>query len=224
MSHKLLALKINGTPLTELDSYDDSTFGTNLPFTIIDATDPIPAEYADVSGIENWWTFGYELRDYKYIRYEIMIIAAVTGWANLSLEEKTIAAKCFAVGLTERLEIFSVDQQINKGITHHRKSVQARSSREEAALSLLYAHLSPVDANMVVDDTDNLMSVYINRGREGTTSGDPEWLFDYIEATPGTSYETTGFARKSITPMGMSLNDLVTAVMRILRDGEYIPK
>ncbi len=50
------------------------------------------------------------------------------------------------------------------------------------------------DADIIMNDVsaDNLLELYVRNGREGTLEGDPEGLFDYIEARSSTKYATTG--------------------------------
>ena len=62
---------------------------------------------------------------------------------------------------------------------------------------------------------------YINFGVEGTTEGDNEGIFDYIQSVSGSSYENTGFATKGYIPEGMTLQQLEDKLLNILKNGIY---
>lgn len=222
---KICAYVVNGTPVCELGKYLKSDLNSNDPYIVIGNSDTVPTGYQDISSILHWWDFGTSAgKDYKYIRNEIMILAAVTGWANLTLAEKIKAAEIFSVGDTERLEIYTLEQQIQLGMQHHVRSMESRQIRLMTVQMNLFNRLSKADWEEVGNAAAPYLAVYLEQGREGTSEGDPEGLFDYVDgsARPGTSWTTNGFRDKNYTIEGYaSCSDFADYLLGILKDGNY---
>lgn len=223
------AYLVSGTPVNELESFTDSDVGGNLPY-VIDTT--VPSGYQDISTIENWCYFyefyGIIIKDYKYVRNEIMILAATIGWTNLTSTEKTIAANMFAVGSTERDELYTIEQQIELGITHHLNSMEARQTRLTYVQMELFNRLPKLDWEEVAGETLSLTTRYVNEGLEGTVEGDLPGLLDYVdgESRTGTIWSTggseIGFREKTYTVTGYaSCSLLADHLLDILKNGEY---
>lgn len=218
---KLCAYKINGTCILDLHVYGVNDLNGNPAFI---SADTVPVDYEDRSSITLWAEYGMQTgKDYKFVRYQIMIIAATIGWSNLTASEKEIAVKWFAVGKTERDEILTLDEQITQGYIHHRKSVESRKNRAEAVMVELYNRLTWLEVTSIINDIESsgLLNAYINFGKEGTLSGDPEGIYDYLNAEANTSFANTGLLAKNYTPTGITLPDLVTKIMDILKNGNY---
>jgi len=212
---------IGGVGVNLLESYGVRDLSGNLPFV---ASDVVPANYTDITSIDSWDKHGFHTgKDYKFIRKEIAIIAATTGWTNLTLAEKTTVVDWFAIGKTERDEIYTTAQQITLAGDFHKQSTQSRKSRSETVMLIIYNYFawSEVESIVNVIELDNLLDKYVNYGVEGTTEGDGEGLFDYFEATAGTSFSSSGLAATSYVPVTGTLAELITTVMSILRGGEY---
>jgi hypothetical protein len=160
-------------------------------------------------------------KDYKALRAELAAYVASAGFDNIPVNEQKVASEHFVVAKADRDKVHSMEDQVRNGMAFHKKSVKARSARLDAAEAELYNRLVPADASVVIDEVVALADKYEKFGREGTLEGDPEGLFDYIEARAGTSYDTTGLAAKSFTPVGMTLAELVTKIMDILKNGKY---
>lgn len=175
----------------------------------------------EISSIKNWNRYGSEAGcDYKFIRREIMVIAAAQGFSNLVAEEKEIAAKMFAVSKTDRDTLFALEAQIEHGRVFHHESVRCRRSRARSLEVELYNRIGGETTGQMIDLGAIPLNLYIQFGREGTESGDSSGIYDVIQATEGTAYETTGLAALSaITPYGMTLAQLVDRCMDILRNG-----
>lgn len=215
---KLWAYKDNGTPVTDNGGWTASQLSGNAALQISD-TEP-STDYADVSTIENWANYGHLIKDYKYIRSRIAGLVVSIGWSSLSTTEKEIASEYFAVGQTERNEVHTIEEQVTNGTAYHKESVACRQMRLDRAVSEVYNCLTDTDAETVISDvTGGLSEAYVHFGREGTLEGDPEGLFDYIEARSGTSYVLTGLAAKGFTPTQGTLQDLVDDIMAILQNG-----
>ena len=228
---KLCAYIITGTPINQLQGYSESDLGINPAYQIIGNSDPIPTGYQDISSIENWWNLRAELgRDYKFIRNEIIILAnVIIGWSSLSVEEKNISATIFAVDETKRDEIFTVEQQIINGWHHHKRSIASRRRRMTQVELELFNRVAKVDTAALFSELkeNKLLDAYIDTGLEGTLEGDPEGIFDFIEGSlrTGTTWDGTGsevgFYDKGYTVKGMTMSELTTHIMTILKTGNF---
>lgn len=221
----LCAYMLNGISVNLLDSYLESDLNGNSPYTVADV---VPNSYVDISSITTWHSVGRTLKDYKYIRNEIMILANTIGWANLSTEEKTIVANLFAVEKVKRDEIYNTNQQVNLGLLHHKNSIEARATRLAIVQMNLFNRLDKADWEEVAIDTVNLLDSYVNHGREGTVEGDLEGLFDYVDgsARTGTSWDGSGsgvgFRDKAYSVEGYGNCSLFADyILDILKNGNY---
>jgi hypothetical protein len=162
-------------------------------------------------------------KDYKKVRVDYAIyIASQGGFLSLVESEKIIAACNFLVGLSDRLSVLSLDDQLIYGLKFHKASVEARDSRVKSSMIYIYNKLSQSDIqSMFQNPIDSMITRYINFGIEGTLEGNVDGLFDYLEARTGTLYETTGLSAQNYTPISGTLQDLVTKIMGILKDGNY---
>lgn len=215
---KLTAFVVNGTPISSRGRYDSSELGENVPFK---REDTVSSGYEDISSITAWATHGASTGyDYKVVREEIAALVTSIGWESLDAGEKEIASKYFVVDKASRDEVYTTIQQIGLGLLHHKASVEARTLRYAKASMEVYNRLSPAESKVVIGDVADLGFKYVQYGIEGTVEGDPEGFFDYLEARSGTSYENTGLATKTYEPDGMTLAQLVTRLMDILKLGE----
>lgn len=162
--------------------------------------------------------------DYKKWRAWLQQYQLSTGFDNLPSNEKLIIAQNFACNNTD---IFSqlplLSDREKYGNVFHIFSVNCRRQRMNKCVSVIYNRLQISDANEIINDVkaNSLYDNYIDFGREGTLEGDPEGIFDYIESRVGTSYEDTGLASKSFTPIEGSLSDIVVKTIDILKNGNY---
>lgn len=159
--------------------------------------------------------------DFKQHRKMIAIVAAVTGWSNLSLEQKQKASSIFAVQKSYRDEVHTAAEQEANSLIYHTSSIQSREARMTCCEAKVYNRLLPADADVVINDmkTYGLTISYIRHGREGIEEGDAEGVLDYIQATEATTYELTGLVTKGFTPITGSLQDLVDELVAIIKDG-----
>jgi len=218
---KLWALKVNGTAITNNAGWNESELQGNEPLIVAGIQPSV--DYEDVSTIENWKTYGPLLKDYKFIRREIQVLVVMIGWESLTLEEKRIASSMFAVAQAERNEVDTTQEQVAHGVDFHECSIESREARLNRGVSEILNRLEWADAQDVVSSlgTQSLDTSYLHFGREGTLEGDPEGLFDYIEARVGTSFETTGLAAQAYVPTSGTLASLIVDLMSILKDGIY---
>jgi len=181
--------------------------------------------YVDVNKIESWNRYGQlSGKDYKYVREKIKNLAANNGWNNLTLNQKTIAANWFAVNQSKRSEIYTIEEQVQLGLNFHLSSIAARELRFRKASMEVYNRLPKTEVDVIVQDikNDNLAENYIQYGVEGTNSGDPAGLFDYVNATLGTIYQLTGIAAQDIHPIEITKQRLISKLIDIVKNGNYI--
>jgi hypothetical protein len=160
-------------------------------------------------------------KDYKKQRAELQNYVLTTGFENLPQEEKEIASAHFVVEKADRDTVHSLDTQIQHGLKFHKRSVCSRRRREQRCVVELYNRLDKADVDEIISETSSLIDNYVYRGREGTEVGDPEGIYDYMQAVSGTSFESTGLAAKNLVPYEMTLSGLVIKVMDILKNGNY---
>lgn len=193
---------------------------------ILENGETVPAGFTEETTIANfdlYWTRGGI--DFKKARAEIAVLVATTGFSNLSTDEKEIASKWFTVSKTDRDTVHSQAEQEANGLEYHCRSMSCRNDRITLAETLVYSRLSPADAGEVIGDlrAEQVVDEYIRHGLEGTESGDPEALYDYVEGTTGTKYASggalPGLAHKGFTPDSGTLADLVTDIMSALKNG-----
>lgn len=227
----LCAYVVNGTPVNEMTSFSATDLSGNDPYKI---SVTVPAGYQDVSSIEFWWYMYnhqngvYFTRDYKFIRNEIIILAYTTGWVNLSTAEKELVASIFAVGKTERDEIYTIEEQIQLGMEHHHNSTRARNSRLELVRLNIFNRIGKTDQDDISEESQDLLIHYIEEGREGTVEGDVEGLFDYIDgdSRTGTTWDGTGagtgLRNKTYTIEGYTnCSDFADYILEVLKNGIY---
>ena len=179
-----------------------------------------------------WWFYDHDNKrflnkDYKFYRNEILILANITiGWSNLTQTEKELSARIFAVDKTKRDQIYTLQEQINQGFTHHYSSMDSRKKRVVAVELELFNRLQLTEVGEVFNDikSQGIYDSYLEMGNEGIQEGDIAGLFDYIEGTlrTGSPWSTSGgFYNKGFTPIGMTMSELTAKVMDIIKNGNY---
>lgn len=161
-------------------------------------------------------------KDYKYIRNQVIIAVAITGWSNLDLKNKKLAAQMFAVEREQRDEVFSLEKQIEDGHTFHKNSCDSRQSRREAAEVEVYNRIvSGAEQADLMADVSQMLDAYVQFGIEGTAEGDTIGLFDYVESRVGTPFFGGGLLAKTYSVEGMTIPQLSVRLMNILKNGDY---
>ena len=171
--------------------------------------------YNDITSNVNWVGVGKSSHDFLFCRNQIMMWTAVNGFSGLTTEEKQIAAQNFAVGPTERSEVYS-DSEL-KGFWGEFlvNSQRARNYRWNAAKSYISYVLPMADSIDLGKSTTDLSFQYITYGIEDYTSDGVAGLFDWLENTNIYS-GGTGFSGKTYWTQEHQDN-----MMTILRDGIY---
>lgn len=174
-----------------------------------------------IESVHRHWKSFYS--DYKTARSAIAHLVIVEGWDNLSNFEKKIAAQWFVVGAPQRVEMYSLEEQVTFGKLYHVNSVEARKKRLVHAVGEIFGRLQKSEVNELISDCSILTYDYINFGKEGTAEGDSQAFFDYMLGRSGTIYAESGsgFANKGFEPSGITMEELTELVMQTLKSGVY---
>jgi hypothetical protein len=178
--------------------------------------------YNDITSNTSWMSVGKYHYDFLFCRNQVMMWTpnyvnkeGQTGWSGLTLEEKQIAAKVFAVGATERSEVYTDSELQAYWGEFLVNSEKARRKRWEAAKSYISYVLPMVDSIDLGKTTTDLSHQYITYGVESYSADGVDGLFDWVENTSSYSGDT-GFSGK--TYYTTTHKD---KMMEILRDGIY---
>jgi hypothetical protein len=173
----LQAYLIGGQPVgTVVISWETSQLNGNPPFIVNTVLQP---GYADISSITNWDNFGIVTgKDFKYIRYQISLIVAATGYANLSLSEKILANKYFASGVEYfNAQVSAAQQDIYFSTFFKPNADISRINRDLAVTRymarLLYTGLLEQSVlDQMIADARNFRIDYRTDGTQGIGYGD----------------------------------------------------
>jgi hypothetical protein len=169
--------------------------------------------------IHNNWLTMYT--DYKQARANLGYIVTVSGFDNLSTIEKQIATQWFVLPVEQRNQVYDFNQQLRYGIIYHESSMAARDYRLKAVALEVYNRLSKSQVMQIVSDMEDLPTMYVRFGKEGTLEGDGVGFFDFMLSRPGTPYETTGLSVRDYVPVGATMDEMINNCMNILKSGIY---
>jgi len=153
------------------------------------------AKYTDITSISSWHKYGKHYRDYLYTRYEIMVIAATTGFINLSTEDKELASMYFAVSKTDRDTVSTDAEQQANWNNFVKRAVTCRANRWAEAKGYISYVLSMPDSIDLGKSADVLSHEYLVYGVEDFASDGVDGLFDWLEGT--STYVGGGYSAKS---------------------------
>lgn len=88
MSLKLYAYQINGQTIgLDIHSWTNEDLNGNISFITLNDNNNVPANYADITSIQNWYNYA---PDSNIAKMQIIDIANATGYNNLSTADKVI--------------------------------------------------------------------------------------------------------------------------------------
>lgn len=229
--------------------------------------DPAPGGYTEVTDICDWETYGKPaigkwswFRDYKCLREELKTRINTkagfdpqdeqtynqTNWDKLTANEKDLASRYFFVPEPLRVQVHTMDQQIEFGIVFNEEATKSRVARFDRAKSEAYCRLDFGDACEVIDelqqvtkntvielDVDDklinkaivktLRDSYRECGVEGTVEDQGlVGLFDYLLSRADTPFAGLGLSSKAYTVVGMTdCAELADKLHDILSKGKY---
>lgn len=223
---KLYCYSIDGVKLSDMDSYNSKDLLGNDAYILVEPTDSAPDNYLEDDTILSWFKHYEKIcgKDYKYMRQRIIYIAYVLGWENLSIEEKEIACRVFAVDEEKRLQIYSLEDQVIMGVEHHINSTDARDSRVKRAQTELFNRVDSSIWPDLAEEINILVYRYVTNGREGSIEGDGFGLFDFIDgsARADTPWSTTGLRDREYIVKGFNnCSEFTDYMLDILKNGNY---
>jgi hypothetical protein len=200
------------------------------------------SKYDDVTSIENWLVYGDVLcTDYLQIRERVRDELEATGWSGLTSTEKRIiidlylkeGAKDDTTANTEKV-VFLMGQRLTQiqaqGILaqaysiHHIKEIRSCTSRanSEMLYIVIAKYLSLADAGDLIKISHKLFDLYKTQGIRGINDGNAgEGLFDFLESTAGTTYETSGLTQQGYTLNAGDFTAFISELIDVLRNGNY---
>lgn len=228
---KLCAYLVNGTPLNELLK---TVYHGDLEFEdfyrIVEDSESAPTGYQEIQSIVQWDYYitamaDLKVKDYKVCREEIKKLMILKGgFDSCDTVEQHILIIHFIATPTQRLTMYTVEQQIVFSKDFDSESIKARSKRWKAFMLEMVNRLEKSDKNEILTDLKNndFENQYVEHGVEGIAQGDLEGLFDYLQSKTGTTWASTGLLDKTFDNVDTDgLQALSDRFMEILRDGEY---
>jgi len=235
--------KLIGYNLTTKNMDDNSLF-TKVPIKVFMNTID-DADYEDISSVENWHKygkFGEPRVDYLCIREGIRESSGIdespSNWNNLTIAEKDIVidyflysddtAKVIHLMTTRALSQSQAVQYLQDTFgTHHILDCQvcARRASHPRLYSIVAKYLDLNDAKYFFQTVRNLYLDYKEQAIKGTLDGDVgAGLFDYIESTEGTIYETAGLSAKGYIMKNGDPDEtnFIVELMDLFRKGIFI--
>lgn len=227
-------LKINGTKISLLPSF---TNPENKPHWV--AANTLTSDYEDITSVEMWDALSdffignqFGLMDWKCIRREINTIlqpVMSNSWSKfdqLSDTQKLVACKFFPnkvpmSGFVDTVPNSAKRTEITINFDKH--ATASRNSRQQVARIYAFSNLPISDCLQLVSEIveNNTLIKYMG-GIENLETDGIEGYYDYIQSTPGTSFELTGLAAKNLTILsGITKEQFITGLMSILKDGYY---
>lgn len=209
---KLQAYILNGKIINiEIFNWTLEQLNGNKPWVI---SETLQNGYADISSIENWNIFGFDLKDYNYVRNQINLILNQVGFNNLTLNEKIIVSQYFLVGKADRDTIISEEEQVDYWNTLVENSQDCRFKRWESAKKYISYKLSPIDSSDLAKSTSELCTDYINYNIITKAKDGISGLFDYLKGEG--DYVVGGYPSKSYWTQQDQ-----DKIMDILENGDY---
>lgn len=236
MSYKIGKIKTLRTTLASPGEQIDS------PFIVTGGTLDLNL-YDDITSIENWDNYGNILcTDILQVRDRIKEELDVISWSGLTNTQKDIVIKYFLKETAKDDSTSNTEKAVylmtSKGYSqlqaqgvliqaygsYHPKEVYACNKRAstEKLYEVIAKYLTLADAGDLIKITHKLFDLYKTQAIRGTQDGNAgEGLFNFLESTTGTSYETTGLEQQGYTLNTGTYSDFITELMDVLRHGNY---
>jgi hypothetical protein len=210
---KLIAYQIDvdGTMTAMNDlgrSWTEEELNGNPAFHVIKDADPVPADHEDISSIVNWDAYGQNLigsvvgfKDWKALRNEIKILALAktsddldTNWSSLDSAEQQICCVYLTNLVTSIRFAETYSDSSERGLIAANFDKKSTESREQRYLSMrmyLMGKIGGANSMAYLKDVISLGLVEMyHDGIEQISTDGVSGLFDNINATAGTEFET----------------------------------
>lgn len=214
-------------------------------YILVVDSDVVPSDYTDISlDLLAWNEHGVKLTtDFLQMREYLRGNLNLKTWANCTSDERDLLIELFTKEtsisdeqdntnkVTHLVTVYGMSVQeatihiIKSYATFHIKEVEACKARAHNArlYEVIGTYLNLTDAADLGRVSENLLSRYSDKGIRGMvdTPVSGEGLMDFIESTPGTSYEFAGLAAQGYSMQTGTLQDLIDALVDIFRNGNY---
>lgn len=212
-------------------------------FVIINSGDTVPSGYTEISSVQNWSDYGESLcTDYLQYRDRIKDELDQVSWSGLTNSEKDIVIDFYLKESNKSEEVangekvaylmgvhgLSLIEAKGKLISvygpHHIKEIRScyHRSNSELLYKIIAKYLTLVDAGDLIKITHKLFDLYKSQAIRGTEDGNAgEGLFNFLESTVGTSYETTGLEQQGYILNTGTYSEFIAELMGVLRYGNY---
>jgi hypothetical protein len=228
----LLAYKINNQVIgIDIQSWTSADLNNNLAFKSIDSSLNIPVDYENISNIENWHNYGYNVEnDYLSVKNQIKELYAEKGWVNLTNNEIDLVIQYYCYinpmdpivylmgkGYLQDQAQYYVLQQWHK---HHKNLLEVCKQRWYYVKFIVAMYLNFSDAEEVLDTTQTLIFSYTECGRLGINYGDKNpGIMDYLEST--NNFQNQGLRENNYALNFGTWNILINSMKDILVYGKY---
>lgn len=175
-------------------------------------------EVTNLQTIRDFYTLN--ILDYKQYREGLKsVFADTSGFNSQGTWEKELYAENMISTPAEALTVYSIDEMTVFGDMFHERSVNVRSWRMRRAESVFYARLGTSQAGPIIGDllTYALKSKYIDYGIESKAIDGSDGIYDYLQATEGTIFESGGLPNAGLTPTGMTMQELSDECYKIMK-------
>lgn len=208
--------------------------------------DPTPSGFVDeTSNLLKWRDHGlFACTDCLQFRAYVTEVMNTKTWATLLDEEKDFIIESYI-----REDGVTSQDDATRKVTHlmtvhgmslpeaklklqtvwanfHKKEIDACKKRagSHTIFLVLAKYLSIVDAADFTNIIESPYYMYTTQGIRGVNDGEiGEGLFDFIESTPGTIYETAGLAEQGYVMANgdPDMTNFIADLMDVLRNGNY---
>lgn len=203
--------------------------------------------YDDITSIENWYYHYIQngiCSDYLQMRDRVRDVLDEKKWSGCTSTEKDIIIETYTRETNKSISVANTEKILhliyNKGMSQanaisflqssfanfHIKEIEASLKRAQSyqLFKVIAKYLTISDAADFTRTITTPYHLYTTQGIRGINDGEAgEGLFDFIESTVGTSYETTGLMQQGyIMANGDSdATNFIIELMEVLRKGNY---
>ena len=235
MAHKIGKIKVERTTLTK-----DGEL-TNPSIVATESTlDTLI--YDDITSIESWNRYGGVLcTDGYQVKTRISEVLDVSGWSGITSDAKDIVISYYLKETNKDEATANTEKVVHlmgKGYTlqqaqgalvkayanYHLIEIGAcyKRANSEQLFMVIAKYLTLTDAGDLIKITHKLFDLYKTQGIRGISDGSAgEGLFDFLESSIGTSYETTGLAQQGYVLNTGDNATFISELMDVLRNGNY---
>ena len=231
---RLLAYQISGqTCGIDIFTWYVKDLKGNTPQKIILPMEDIPTGYVDISSIEYWDQFGFNVAtDYAVVKFSIKGIATRLGWTGITNVEKDLAIQYYSYpdettaaiylmsvkGMSQADALTYITLSCHK---HHLKNIVAYRERWNYAKLTVVRYLSRSNAEDLFNTVKPLIDLYIEVGVLGVEFSDYQnGIYDYIYSI--NDFINNGLEENDYPLLQGTWDSFITGLSDIFVCGDYI--